>query len=151
MNSEKKVRTFKVKLHNEDNTKFRGRFTGKTPQQAGKKALTSLLKESGKKTGKINFDSINEKARHKITIMPMDFQIIPIGPETKIMGTNAAMVVNTPKVAGMATRLTPRITLSICCPFLSHSSWALSPITMASSTTKPIASTKANNVKRFIE
>lgn len=55
MNSEKKVRTFKVKLHNEDSTKFRGRFTGKTPQQAGKKALTSLLKEAGKKTGKIDY------------------------------------------------------------------------------------------------
>lgn len=55
MSTEKKVRTFKVKLQGEDNNKLRGRFTGKTPQQAGKKALTSLLKESGKKTGKINY------------------------------------------------------------------------------------------------
>lgn len=55
MDTEKKIRTFKVKLHKEDSSKFRGRFTGKTPQQAGKKALTSLLKETGKKTGKIDY------------------------------------------------------------------------------------------------
>lgn len=49
------VRKFKVKLEGEEDSKYRGRFTGKNAQQAGKKALTSLLRESGKKTGTIKF------------------------------------------------------------------------------------------------
>jgi hypothetical protein len=47
-------RTFKVRLENENCNNYRGRFTG-NPQQAAKKALTSLLNEKNKKTGKFNF------------------------------------------------------------------------------------------------
>ncbi len=61
----------------------------------------------------MNLDSTSEKARQRITIMPMDFQMIPMGPGTINMGIKAAIVVNTPKVAGMATFLAPRITLVI--------------------------------------
>lgn len=49
------TRTFKMKLHNEADSKYRGRFTGKNPQQAAKKALTSLLGEKDKKTGNFKF------------------------------------------------------------------------------------------------
>ena len=34
------------------------------------------------------------------------------GPDANVCGKNAAIVVNTPKVAGIATRFTPRTTLS---------------------------------------
>lgn len=49
------LRTFKVRLANETAKDYRGRFTGKNPQQAGKKALTSLLSEKNKKTGKFKY------------------------------------------------------------------------------------------------
>jgi hypothetical protein len=47
----KNVRTFKVKLASDENSTFRGRFVGNNPQQAAKKALTSILSEQKKKTG----------------------------------------------------------------------------------------------------
>lgn len=49
------IRTFKVKLSNELDKDFRGRFTGRNPQQAAKKALTTLLGEQNKKTGQYKF------------------------------------------------------------------------------------------------
>ena len=56
-----------------------------------------------------------------ITTKPMVFQITPKGPETISIGENAAIVVNTPNVAGIATFLTPTITFSVLWPFLSIS------------------------------
>ena len=47
----------------------------------------------------------------------MVFQMTPKGPDTISMGENAAMVVSTPKVAGIATFLTPAITFSVLWPF----------------------------------
>lgn len=49
------LRTFKVRLAEESDKKYRGRFTGKNPQQAAKKALTSLLSEKKKKTGHFKY------------------------------------------------------------------------------------------------
>ena len=49
------IRTFKVKLASENDSEYRGRFTGKNPQQAAKKALTTLLGEQNKKTGQYKF------------------------------------------------------------------------------------------------
>lgn len=43
-------RTFKYRLHGESTKSCRGCLKG-TPGQAAKKALSSLVKESGKKTG----------------------------------------------------------------------------------------------------
>ena len=63
--------------------------------------------------GRINLDSIKEKIKHKITTIPMVFQMTLVGPLTINMGEKAAIVVNTPKVAGIATLLTPRITDSV--------------------------------------
>ena len=51
-NTKTKLRTFKVRLNGEAVSKYRGRFTGRNPQQAAKKALTSILSEKKKKTGK---------------------------------------------------------------------------------------------------
>lgn len=48
-------RTFKFRLNNESELQYRGRFTGKNPQQAAKKALTSILSEKNKKVGKFDF------------------------------------------------------------------------------------------------
>lgn len=59
----KGLRTFKVRLVDEKNNKFRGRFTGRNPQQAAKKALTSLLNEKNKKTGQFNY-IIKESTRN---------------------------------------------------------------------------------------
>ncbi len=56
-----------------------------------------------------------------MTTNPMVFQITPNGPETINMGEKAAIVVSTPKVAGMATFLTPAMTLSVLCPLASIS------------------------------
>ena len=56
-----------------------------------------------------------------MTTSPMVFHITPNGPDTISIGENAAMVVSTPKVAGMATFFTPAITLSVLCPLASIS------------------------------
>ena len=62
--------------------------------------------------GKINLDSIKENIKQTITTPPMVFQITPKVPDTIIIGEKAAIVVNTPNVAGIATRFTPLIILS---------------------------------------
>ena len=94
---------------------------------------------------------MSEKIRHTITTIPMVFQIIPNGPDTISMGENAAMVVNTPNVAGIATFLTPAITFSALWPFLSISEYADSPMIMASSTTIPSTRINANRLSMLID
>ena len=101
--------------------------------------------------GRISLDSINEKTRQTITTIPMVFQMIPNGPDTISIGENAAIVVNTPKVAGIATFLTPAITLSVLWPFLSISEYADSPIIMASSTTIPSTRMNANRLNMLMD
>ncbi len=49
--------------------------------------------------------------------MPMASKNGATWPPTISMGTKAAMLVSTPKVAGMATLLAPRMTLSMVCPW----------------------------------
>ena len=100
--------------------------------------------------GKISFDSIKEKIKQSTTTAPIALPKAEDGPSPNRNGTNTAIVVNTPKVAGIATRLTPRITLSVVWPCSSISSWALSPITMASSTTIPSTKMKANKLITLI-
>ncbi len=87
---------------------------------------------------------MSEKIRHKIITPPIDLANAALEPVSNIKGKKAAMVVSTPKVAGTATRFTPRITFSVVCPYFSISLWADSPITMASSTTIPNTKIKAN-------
>ena len=83
--------------------------------------------------------------------MPMVFHMIPNGPDTISIGENAAMVVSTPNVAGIATFFTPAITLSVLWPFLSISEYADSPIMMASSTTIPSTRINANRESMLID
>ena len=59
----KGLRTFKVRLADEKMNKYHGRFTGRNPQQAAKKALTSLLNDKNKKTGEFNY-IIKETTRY---------------------------------------------------------------------------------------
>ena len=91
-------------------------------------------------------DSIKEKIKQNTTTKPIDLLKAAPGSLSKTKGKNTAIVVNTPNVAGIATRLTPRMTLSVVWPCCSISSWALSPITIASSTTIPSTNIKANRL-----
>ena len=86
---------------------------------------------------KFHFDSIIENSRQRITTEPIAKGIGPKLPCTVRNGTNAATVVSTPKVAGIATRLAPRMTLSRLSPSRSVAVCTLSPIMIASSTTIP--------------
>ena len=95
--------------------------------------------------GKISFDSINEKIKHRIITTPIALENAAPGPDAIACGKKAAMVVSTPNVAGIATRLTPRITLSSEWPCFSISALADSPTTIASSTTIPSTIIKANS------
>ena len=56
---------------------------------------------------------MSENIRHKTTTPPIALPKAADGPSPKRKGKNTAIVVSTPKVAGIATRLTPRITLSV--------------------------------------
>ena len=101
--------------------------------------------------GRISLDSINEKTKQTITTTPIVFHTTPNGPETINIGENAAIVVSTPNVAGMATFFTPAITLSALCPFLSISEYADSPMIMASSTTIPSTNINAKSDNILME
>ena len=92
--------------------------------------------------GRISFDSMIENNRHRTTTEPMAAGNAPNPPGTVSKGIKVTTVVNTPKVAGMATRLAPRITLSSVWPSRSLAVCTLSPMMMASSTTIP--STRMN-------
>ena len=61
------------------------------------------------KSGKTNFDSINEKIRTGITITGICANKAPRFPSINANGRKAATVVNTPKVTGVATSWVPRI------------------------------------------
>ena len=60
----------------------------------------------------MSLDSIKENVRHKITTIPIAFVTPEKLPPTKINGAKAAIVVNTPIVAGVATLFAPATTVS---------------------------------------
>ena len=101
--------------------------------------------------GRIIFDSTSEKIRHSTTTQAIEPQIGACAPPTINIGTKAAIVVNTPKVAGIATFLAPAITASTDLPRFSISLYALSPMIMASSTTMPSTRIKPNKLIMLIE
>ncbi len=52
MSADRKLRSFRAKLLDNNNSEFTGHFTGMTPSQAGRKAISSLLT---KETGTVKF------------------------------------------------------------------------------------------------
>jgi hypothetical protein len=52
MTTHRKLRSFRAKLLDDNNDEFIGHFTGTSPSQAGRKAISSLL---NKKTGTVKF------------------------------------------------------------------------------------------------
>ena len=71
--------------------------------------------------GRTHFDSTSENARQSTTTMPQASGKAPNTPCTNSVGVKAAMVVSTPKVAGVATRYTPFTTLVTLWPCTSCS------------------------------
>ena len=62
--------------------------------------------------GKIHLDSTSEKNKQKETTKAIDLKNAAKLASIANNGKNAAMVVNTPNVAGIATRIVPRIIFS---------------------------------------
>ena len=58
--------------------------------------------------GRISLLSTSEKARHRITIQAIAAATDEVAPACSSIGMKAMMVVNTPNVAGTATRCAPR-------------------------------------------
>ena len=65
-NSEKKIRSFKVKLPNKE--EFEGRFTGLTPYQAANKALSKYFRETAEPQTEITFSICESTRKSKKTI-----------------------------------------------------------------------------------
>ena len=86
-----------------------------------------------------------------MTTEPIANGIGPKLPGTVRNGTKVATVVSTPKVAGIATRFAPRITLSRLRPSLSVAVWTLSPMIIASSTTIPSTRIKPKMLNTLTE
>ena len=101
--------------------------------------------------GRMSFDSMIEKSRQRITTIPIASGMAPNVPGTSSSGMNVTTVVKTPKVAGVATRFAPIITLSMPGPSLSVVLCTLSPMIIASSTTIPKTSINPNRLMRLID
>ena len=99
----------------------------------------------------MNNDSISEKNSVGITISGMNFMILPVLPAVKIIGAKAAIEVATANVTGLAISIAPAIApLSPGVP-RSWCAWMFSPIRIASSTTIPNTTMKANSEIMLIE
>ena len=65
---------------------------------------------------------MSENARHKITTIPSALVMPSKLPPAKTTGKNAAIVVRTPIVDGMATRFVPATTVAMDAEYVSASS-----------------------------
>ena len=101
--------------------------------------------------GRINSDSISEKSRLTITMIGRPRTSFPIEPGTASIGRNAATVVSTPKITGVARPCAPRIAPSSLLALRFCSTCVFSPTTIASSTRMPSTSTRPIREIQLIE
>ena len=92
-----------------------------------------------------------EKATAMLSVTLNSANMRPVSPGMKATGTNTLISTNVVATTAKATWRVPLKAATSGCSPCSMRRWMFSSTTIASSTTNPIASTKASSVSVFIE